>query len=211
MEGLQPETHLSPVATSSNSEIPTKFKRVERKIKPSLVSSPTPRRTRQKQQVVRPPAKKLTPKKRKERQVIPPFDKLLNEITEDGKLKNINKLYNTLSNDEKESIENSVILHLDIYKKFLMEIVDEIPNDLYRRLEARRVTIVELDKKIKIEKLLAVHLVNSTQEIDELISEANRTIFSTGHRHVALMVGRVNEITEETADQWDIFFVEKEK
>lgn len=38
-----------------------------------------------------------------------------------------------------------------------MDIVDEIPTDLYRRLEARRVAIVELDKKIKIEKLLVVH------------------------------------------------------
>lgn len=111
----------------------------------------------------------------------------------------------------KKSIENSVILHLDIYKKFLMEIVDDIPNDLYRRLEARRVAIVELDKKNKIEKLLAIHPMNSTQEIDELISEANRTIFSTGHSHVALMAGRVNEISEETANRWDIFFVEKEK
>lgn len=41
--------------------------------------------------------------------------------------------------------------------------------------------IVELDKKIKVEKLLAVHPVKSAEEIDELISEANRTIFSTGH------------------------------
>lgn len=126
-------------------------------------------------------------------------------------MKNNSKLYNTLSVDDKESIENSVILHLDIYKKFLMGIVDEIPIDLYRRLEARRVAIVELDKKIKIEKLLTVHLVNSPDEIDKLISEAKRTIFSPAHQHVALMARRVNEIIEETVDQWDIFFVEKEK
>lgn len=161
---------------------------------------------------MRPPVKKLTPKKKKKvKQDIAPLDKLLSEITKDGKLKNISKLYNTLSVDDKESIENSVILHLDIYKKFLMEIVDEIPNDLYRILKARRVAIVELDKKIKIEKLLAVHLVNSPGEIDKLISEANRTIFSTAHRHVASTGGRVNEVSEETIDAWDIFFVEKEK
>lgn len=94
----------------------------------------------------------MTQKKRKQKQVVPPLDKLLIEITEEGKMSNISKLYNTLSNDEKESIENSVILHLDIYKKFLMEVVDDIPNDLYRRLEARRVAIVELDKKIKNRK-----------------------------------------------------------
>lgn len=120
-------------------------------------------------------------------------------------------MYNTLSTNDKESIENNVILHLDIYKKFLMQIVDEILNDLYRRLEARRLSIVELDKKIKIEKLMAVHLVNSLDEIDKLISEANRTVFSTAHWHVALMVGRVTKVSEEIANGWDIFFVEKEK
>lgn len=70
---------------------------------------------------------------------------------------------------------------------------------------------MELDKKIKIEKLLDVHPVKSVQEIDELISEANRTIFSSGHRHVCLMAGRMNEISKEIVDKWDIFFVEKEK
>lgn len=134
----------------------------------------------------------MTPKKKKVKHTITTLDKLLREIIEDGKLKNINKVYNTLSTDDKESIENSVILHLDIYKKFLMEVVDEIPNDLYRRLEARRLAIVELDKKIKIKKLPVVHPVNSPDEIDKLISEANQTIFSTTHRHVALMDGRVN-------------------
>lgn len=55
--------------------------------------------------------------KKKMKQDIAPLDKLLSEITEDSKLKNISKLFNTLSADDKESIENSVILHLDIYKK----------------------------------------------------------------------------------------------
>lgn len=49
LEGLQPKTHLSPVGTSSESDIPMVFKRVERKRKPSPVPSPTPRKTRQKQ------------------------------------------------------------------------------------------------------------------------------------------------------------------
>lgn len=44
-----------------------------------------------------------------------------------------------------------------------------------------------------------------------MISEANWTVFSTGHQYVALMAGRVNEISKETTDKWDIFFVEKEK
>lgn len=98
----------------------------------------------------------MIPRKKKEKQVIPPLDNLLNEITKEGNLSNISKSYNTFTNEEKESIESSVIIHLDIYKKFLIEVVDDLPCDLYRRLDAKRLAIVELDKKIKIEKLLAV-------------------------------------------------------
>lgn len=54
---------------------------------------------------------------------------------------------------------------------------------------------------------MAVHQVNSKEDIDELISEANRLVFVSGHRQVSLMAGRV----KETVDKWDIFFVEKKK
>lgn len=92
-----------------------------------------------------------------------------------------------------------------------MEVVDELPSDLYKRLEGRRQVVVELDKKIKIEKLLVVYPVNSPKEIDDLIPEANQSVFSTAHRHIALMVGRVKEVTREIENAWDIFLVEKEK
>lgn len=75
-----------------------------------------------------------------------------------------------------------------------MQVVDE----LFKRWKARRQSIVELDKKIKIEKLLDVYPVNSPKEVDDLIAKANRSVFSTTHRHIALMAGRVKEVTEET-------------
>lgn len=40
---------------------------------------------------------------------------------------------------------------------------------------------MELDKKLKVEALLAIHPVKSRHEIDELIVEANITIFASGH------------------------------
>lgn len=209
---LQLETHLSPVGTSSESDMPATFKRVVRKRDPSPVTKPSPRRKRQKQQAVRSLVRKATPKKKKRtNKDLAPLDILLNEITEEGKLKNIEKIYDTLTTDEKEQVENSVILHMDMYKKFFMEVVNEISDYLIKRLEVRRQAIIELDKKIKIEKLLAVYLVNSPKEIDDLIAQANQSVFSTAHQHIALMVGRVNEVTEEIENGWDIFLVEKEK
>lgn len=160
--------------------------------------------------MVRELTKKLTPKK-KQKQVLPPLDNLLNEITDDGNLANVRKLYNTFIDTKKESIENNIILHLDIYKKVLIEAMDNLPNDLYRRLDAKRIAVIELDKKLKVEKLLVVHRVNSKEEIDDLICEANRLVFASSHPQVSLMVGRVNEIVEEMTDKQDIFFVEKEK
>lgn len=49
LEGLQLKAHISLVGTSSESEIPAEFKGVDRKRKPSLVPSPTPKKTRKKQ------------------------------------------------------------------------------------------------------------------------------------------------------------------
>lgn len=49
LQAQKPKTHLSPVATSLESDMQAKFKRVVRKGKPSPVSTPSPRRTRQKQ------------------------------------------------------------------------------------------------------------------------------------------------------------------
>lgn len=92
-----------------------------------------------------------------------------------------------------------------------MEVINEISDDLYKRLEARRQGVIELDKKIKVEKLLSVYLVNSPKEIEDLIAQANRTVFSTTHWHISLMASRVIEVSEETEDGWDIFLVEKEK
>ncbi|XP_059073809.1 uncharacterized protein LOC131874444 [Cryptomeria japonica] len=40
---------------------------------------------------------------------------------------------------------------------------------------------MELDKKLKDEALLVVHPVKSKEEIDELIYEANRSVFASGH------------------------------
>lgn len=204
LEGLQPEAHISPVGTSSDNDKATEFKRVERrKRKPSSVPSPSPKRTRnlrKKQQVVREPQKKLTPKK-KQQPVTLSLNDLLSEITDDGNLANVHKLYNTFNDSDRESIENNIILHLDIYKKVSIEVVDGLPNDLYRRLEGKRIAVMELDKKLKVEKILALHPINSKQEIDELISEANRYFFSSGHRQVSLMAGRIKEIVDETVDK----------
>lgn len=96
-------------------------------------------------------------------------------------MSNIHKMYKSSNDFDRQSIEESIILHLDIYKKVLIKVVDDLPNELYRNLEAKRIAVMEIDKKLKIENLLAVHPVNSKEEIDELISKENRSVFISGN------------------------------
>ncbi|XP_059064685.1 uncharacterized protein LOC131856779 [Cryptomeria japonica] len=93
--------------------------------------------------------KKLTPNKPtpKVSDILSP-EELINEITQDGNLSNISKCYHTFKDSNKGTIEESIILHLDIYKKFLTEVVDDLPNDLYLRLEEKK----EEKNRQKIEK-----------------------------------------------------------
>lgn len=154
--GQQLVAHVSPVVTSSEreSDKAVEFKRVERKKrKPSLTPTPSPKGTRtlrNKQQAMREPniqRKKLTPKKPTPKVLdILSLEELINEITQDGNLSNINKYYHTFKDSDKGTIEESIIRHLDIYKKVLIEVIDDLPDDLYLRLEAKRMFIMELDK-----------------------------------------------------------------
>lgn len=101
----------------------------------------------------------------------------MNEIIEEGNLSNVNKWYNSSNDSDKNTIEESINLHLDNYKKVLIEVIDELSNDLYMRFETKRLFVMELDKKLKVEALLAVHPVNSKEEIDDFIYEANQSVF----------------------------------
>lgn len=217
----QSVTHVSLVVTSSDSDSDKakKFKRVDRKKRkssPTPAPSPKSKRTlRNKEQAMRELSglKKKVTQKKQEQQVFDTLslEELVNEITQDENLSNVSKFYHSFKDLDKDTIEESIILYLDIYKKVLIEFIDVLPNDSYLRLEAKRMSTMELDKKLKVEALLVVHLVKFRQEIDELIAEANKTVFASGHRQVSLMADRIKEIIDETTDKWDIFFVEKEK
>ncbi|XP_059064268.1 uncharacterized protein LOC131856491 [Cryptomeria japonica] len=171
-------THVSPIVTSSetDSDKAAEFKRVDRK-KRKYPMAPTPslppkkaRTLRKKEQAMKGPSN--SKKKIAQKKMAPKISdalslaELINEITQEN------------------TIEESIILYLDIFKKVLIEVIDVLPNDLYLRHEAKRMSIIELDKKLKVKALLVVHLAKSRQEIDELIAKTNKTIFVSGHWQV---------------------------
>lgn len=118
------------------------------------MNSPSPKKARtlrKKQQDVREPKKKLTPKKKQPKapDTLTPKE-LVIKITQDGNLCNVNKLYHSIKDLDRDTIEEYIILHLEIYKKVLIEVVDDVPNHLYIRLEAKRMSVMEFNKKLKV-------------------------------------------------------------
>lgn len=65
-------------------------------------------------------------------------------------LKNVKFYYEKLEDDEQRDVEEVVLLYLDIYKKALIEIENQIPIELYNMLDAIRLSSMQEDKHIKI-------------------------------------------------------------
>lgn len=100
------------------------------------------------------------------------------------------------------------MLHLDIFKKALLEIEKKIPTQLYNNLDARRSSVIDEDQHIKIQELLTTCGSITPNELDMILELANRTIFHSKHKIINLMAGRVNEIINETHKAWVQFFLD---
>lgn len=133
---------------------------------------------------------------------------LIDEVTKDGILKNVSNFSEDLDDNEKNEIEEAILLHLDIYKKTLVEILKEIPLSLYNKLDARTLDAIRRDIEIKEVELLSMCGSINNEEMKRCIEVSNKTIFSCKSWQISLMMGRVNEIVNETRDGWDKFFQE---
>lgn len=91
-------------------------------------------------------------------EVIPPLSvvELIDQITKDGILSNIQHYYVHMDDKEQMEIEEAVFLYLHIYKKALLEIEKQILGDLYNNLDPKRLSVVEEDKYIRMQELLIV-------------------------------------------------------
>lgn len=112
-----------PTSFNSNNDKAGEFKRVERKkSKPSHAPTPSQKKTRtlrKKQQAMREPSspkKKVTQKKpeQKASNTLSLLE-LINEITQDENLGNVSKFYHSFKDSNKDTIEESIILYVDIY------------------------------------------------------------------------------------------------
>lgn len=98
------------------------------------------------------------------------------------------------------------MLHLDIYNNTLVEILKEIPLSLYNKLDVRRLDAIRRDIEIKEVELLSMCGSINNEEMKRCREVANRTIFSSKPQQTSLMMGRGNEIINETGVGWAKFF-----
>lgn len=181
-----------------------KERKPTKKIKPAKESSPTPDKKKKSDL-------DKTLESSKSVKVIGPLSvaELIDQITKDGILRKIHHYYGDMDDKEQKEIEESILLYLDIYKKALLEIEKQIPIDLYNKLDSRRSSFIEEDKHIKVQELLTIYGAITEEEMLHCLDFANKTIFRSRHRHISLMVGRVNEIVKETYEAWVKLFVDK--
>lgn len=167
------EVHIEPVTVDSKLEDDTMlaFKRVVRKkleetkveAKKQLVRKVTIKLPAQKQAPKATPitASGIVKRKKKDDtdsgKVSPKTcAEIVDEITKYGMLKNVKFYYENLEDDEQREVEEGVLLYLDIYKKSLIQIENQIPAELYNMLDARRLFSMQEDKHIKMQELLAI-------------------------------------------------------
>lgn len=138
-------------------------------------------------------------------------DELVDLITNRNTLKHINKHFSKLNDKEKSQIENAVLLYLDANEIPLINIFYFLSDELYSMLDSRKNSIIELDRTMKIKILTRMQLNLTKEEIEEMISIANRSYFHSIQRHVSLMLGRISEVEEETEKIWASFFIDQLK
>ncbi|XP_059072498.1 uncharacterized protein LOC131873613 [Cryptomeria japonica] len=228
----EPEIFIEPIPSDSGTEddTPLAFKRVLRK--KGEESKEEARKQPVRKVTIKVPAKKKAPKetpsapfgtgRRKKMDdtnlaigignvtIIPPKTcaELVDEIIENGMLKNVQLYYEHLDDDEQREVEEAVLLYLDIYKKALLEIEKQISAQLYDNLDGRRLSAIEEDKQIKIQELLTTCGSITLEELDRTLEVADKKIFHSKHRIVSLMLGRVNDTISETHKAWVQFFAE---
>lgn len=138
------KVHNEPVTAESKSEddTPLSFKRVVRnkpeetkaESKKKLVRKVTIKISAQNQAPKATPSTTSGTAKRKKKNEtdsgkVPPKigAELVHEITKDGMIKNVQLYYDHLEEDEQREVEEAILLYLDIYKKALIEIENQIP------------------------------------------------------------------------------------
>ena len=82
----------------------------------------------------------------------------------------LNKYYSMYNNMDRRQLENVVVRNMILKDKRFDMIKGQIPEDLYNRLMNRKSRIVEEEKKMKINMVKKMCIVNSDEEMVQCLS-----------------------------------------
>lgn len=97
---------------------------------------------------------KLETKRRTGKQKRLGSQEIIEQIINDGNLKNIYVFYIEFDEEDKKQLEEAISLYLDSFSKILIELEKILPKELYYILEIRKIHVQNLDRQIRETKLV---------------------------------------------------------
>ena len=98
---------------------------------------------------------------------------------------------------DRRQLDNVVVRNVILIDKRFDNIRGQIPEDLYNRLRNRNRRVIEEDKKIRINMVKKLRIVNNEEEIIEFLNGI-APLLRNKKRSILLMGGNYKEANKET-------------
>ena len=98
---------------------------------------------------------------------------------------------------DRRQLENVVVRNMILKDKRFDNIKGQIPEDLYNRLMNRKSRVLEEEKKIRINMVKKLCIVNNQEELEEILKGIAPLLWNK-KRSILLMGGNYEEVNMET-------------
>ena len=115
----------------------------------------------------------------------------------DNNFVQLNKYYNMYNNMDRRQLENVVVRNMILKDKHFDTIKGQIPEDLYNRLINRKSRVVEEEKKIRVDLVRKLCIINNDEDL-ETILKGIEPLLRNKKREILIMGGNYEEVKMET-------------
>ena len=101
------------------------------------------------------------------------------------------------NNMDRRQLENVLVRNMILNDKCFDTIKGQIPEDLYNRLINRKSRVVEEEKKIRIDMVRKLCIINNDEDLDTIL-KAIEPLLRNKKREILIMGGNYEEVKMET-------------
>ena len=123
----------------------------------------------------------------------PKVENLNMQIINDNNFVQLNKNYDLYNSIDRRQLENAMVRNMILKDKRFDSIKGKIPEDLYNRLMNRKNRVVEEEKKIRINMVKKICIVNSDEDV-EAILKGIEPLLRNKKRSILLIGGNYEEV-----------------